>query len=180
MLRSGPCHACVTGPQDAESDDMMETALGPLDENERLQHVAPAITAIVPVEDRGRHELLRIAASLAQGLPDVYAQEIWRAAEALGVHPAPMEERLFYSPDIGTLARIGGCGYVLGRLSYLRRLHVEPHKAERDVAEDLERRGNAVFAVVVQHNAHCIGLIAVNLAAAARVAEPYTSSIDVS
>lgn len=48
---------------------MIARVPGPLDEDEqeRLQRLAPAIATMLPVEDRGRHELLRIAASLAKG-----------------------------------------------------------------------------------------------------------------
>lgn len=141
---------------------MMSSMHGPLDEDARLRSMAPAIAAIIPVEERGRHELLRIAASLAQGLPDGYAQEIVRAAPALDVHPAPIDERLSYSPNAGTLARIGGHVYVLGRLAYLRWLHLEPNKAERDVIDALEHRDNAVYAVVTLRDVHCLGLIAVS------------------
>lgn len=150
---------------------MMNNVLGPLDEDERLRRIAPAIAAIIPVEDRGRHELLRIAASLAQGLPDRYAQEILRAAAALTVHPMLIDERLLYTPSSGTLARIGSANFILGCLEYLRQLYVEPHKAERNVIEVLERQGNVVYAVVAQRDAHCLGLIAIKATATGAVAE---------
>ena len=161
----------------------MNTIVGSCDDDMRPAHIVPAISAIIPIDERGRHELLRVAASLAQGLPDVYARELLREAPALGVHPVPVDERLSYSPNEGTFARIEGRAYVLGRVSYLRWLHVEPHKAERDVIDALEKRGDVVYAVVAQHDSHCLGLIAVsgvNAVAAVAAARPVEAGHDAS
>lgn len=156
----------------------MNSNVGSRDDGVRPESIVPAISAIIPIEERGRHELLRVAASLAQGLPDVYAQEIVREAPELEVRPVPLDERLAYAPNEGTLARVDGNVYVLGRVSYLHWLHLEPHKAERDVIEALEKRGDAVYAVVAQRDSHCLGLIAVTgvtAAAAVTGAEPSES-----
>ena len=141
---------------------MMNGTLGPLDEDVRLRRLAPAISAIIPVEELGRLQLLRIAASLAQGLPDGYAREILRAAAALVVHPEPITKRVFYSANAGTVAHIGDRVFAMGRLEYLCRLHLEPHKAEWDAAATLERQGSTAYAVVAWPGTHYLGLIGFN------------------
>jgi cation transport ATPase len=134
---------------------------GPADEAERLVRHAPELVAVVPIEDRGRHELLRLAAALAAHLPGRYAAALVAAAGALGIQPARVEEVLSTAEDRGIVARIEGRTVALGRQDYLAELGVQPRLAEQHAAERVEVGRTAAWFVVALEGAHCLGILGV-------------------
>lgn len=67
-----------------------------------------------------------------------------------------------HAPNMGTMASIGNSLFIVGHLDFLRRLHVELHQGECEAADELERRGNYVYAVVAERDGHCLGHIAIS------------------
>jgi cation transport ATPase len=134
---------------------------GPAQEVDLLHQYAPDLTAIIPVEDRGRHELLRVAASLAQQIPDSYAQTIAIAAQALRIQPAAVDEVITQITDQGILARFEGRLVALGRVEFLGRIGALPHLAELHAAETIEDLESIPYFIVIVAERRCLGLLGI-------------------
>jgi len=137
---------------------------GPAHEADLLHRYAPALTAIVPVEDRGHHELLRVAASLARQLTDPYAQTIVAAASVLCIQPGPVDEVIMEVAAQGILGRFEGRLVALGRVEFLGQIGTLPHLAELHAAEKIEDLASVPFFVMVVENRHCLGLLGIKVA----------------
>jgi cation transport ATPase len=120
-----------------------------------------ALSVIAPVDSRGHHELLRLAAGLAPALHSPAGDALEQAIIALGVKPAPVERMVTSVRDIGAIALVDGALVALGRRSFLDDIGVRPRIAEVRVAERIERLGACAYFVVAVARGHCIGVIGV-------------------
>ncbi len=118
----------------------------------------PRLGMLAPVERRGRHELLRLAAGLAPLLHGPTGAAISQAIAAQGVEPAHVERVVSSVKDAGVIALIDGTLYALGRLSFLEGIGIRPRLAEMRVAERIERTGDSAYFVVAIARAHCLGV----------------------
>ena len=121
-------------------------------------HAEPRLGTLAPVDPRGRHELLRLAAGLAPLLHGAAGDGISHAIAAQGIEPAHVERVVSSVKDAGVIALIDGTLYALGRLSYLEGIGIRPRLAELRVAERIERTGDSAYFVVAVARAHCLGV----------------------
>ena len=119
------------------------------------------LSVIAPVDSRGHHELLRLAAGLAPSLHSPAGDALEQAIIALGVKPAPIERVVTSVRDIGAIALVDGALFALGRQSFLDDIGVRPRIAEVRVAERIERTGARAYFVVAVARGNCIGVIGV-------------------
>ncbi len=126
----------------------------------RAGQVARARRLATPVDPRGEHELLRIAAGLAPCLNGPTGQRLARALAASEVEPVQVERVVSSQRDLGVLALVDGALYVLGRTSFLEDIGVRPRQAELRVAERIERAGETAFFIVAIARTHCLGVVA--------------------
>lgn len=113
---------------------------------------------IAPVDPRGHHELLRLAAGLAPLLHGPTGDAILEATTALGIEPAHIERVVSSLKEHGVIALVGGVLYALGTRGFLEDIGVRPRLAEVRVAERIERAGDVPFFVVAVARAHCLGV----------------------
>ena len=122
---------------------------------------AGALSVIAPVDPRGRHELLRLAAGLAPSLHSPSGAALADAICAMGVKPATVERVVSSVRDAGALALVDGALFALGRRRFLDDIGARPHLAELRVAERIERAGACAYFVVAVARGQCIGVIGV-------------------
>jgi cation transport ATPase len=120
-----------------------------------------ALSVIAPVDSRGHHELLRLAAGLAPALHSPAGDALEQAIIALGVKPAPVERMVTSVRDIGAIALVDGALFALGSRSFLDDIGVRPRIAEVRMAERIERPGARAYFVVAVARGNCIGVIGV-------------------
>ncbi|MDE3229149.1 MAG: hypothetical protein KGO05_04660, partial [Chloroflexota bacterium] len=101
-----------------------------------------SLSAIVPIDPRGGHDLLRLAGGLARGLHSPTGDAIAAGVVAAGVEPAHVERVVSSLKERGVIALIGGVLYALGVRDFMRDIGVRPHDAELRVAERIERAGD--------------------------------------
>lgn len=118
----------------------------------------PRLGTLAPVDPRGRHELLRLAAGLAPLLHGPTGVAISQAIAAQGVEPAHVERVVSGIKDAGVIALIDGTLFALGRLTFLEGIGIRPRLAELRVAERIERTGDSAYFVVAVARAHCLGV----------------------
>jgi hypothetical protein len=121
------------------------------------------LTTIVPVGERGEHEVLRLSASLAWLLPDDFAQPIVAAAQAAGRKPAPTMDPYFRAYQEGVLARVEGRTLALGTIEFLARIGFIPHLAEVYAAERIEDLASLPFFLVDVTERRCLGILGIQL-----------------
>ena len=114
--------------------------------------------AIAPVDPRGRHELLRLAAGLAPFLHGATGDAIVEATTTMGIEPAHIERVVSSLKEHGVIALVDGVLYALGTRSFLEDIGVRPRLAEVRVAERIERTGDVPYFVVAVARAHCLGV----------------------
>lgn len=117
--------------------------------------------AIIPVDPRGRHELLRLAAGLALALPGPIGELIAHDAAKLDVAPAYVERGVVSVPDRGVIALVDGTLVALACRCFLETVGVRLNRAELRVAERIENSGDLAFYVVSMARARCLGVIGV-------------------
>lgn len=127
---------------------------------------AAILMEVLSVQDGEQGGLLRLAASLVWHLDDAYAQALVRAAEAAGIHPAPLEGPHLWATQEGILSMVDGRALALGRLEFLQRLGLRPHVGEIAAAHRQEARGCIPFFLVTVSTEHCIGLLGIRLSSA--------------
>lgn len=127
---------------------------------------AAVLVDVLPVGGDDQHELLRLAASLVWHLDGAYAQALVCAAEAVGIHPAPLEGPHLWVPQEGVLSMIDGRPLALGRLAFLQRLDLRLQAAEIAIAHRQEERGRIPFLLVAVSAGQCIGLLGIRFSAA--------------
>lgn len=113
---------------------------------------------VTPVDPRGRHELLRLAAGLAPLLHSPTGDAIVEATGGLGIEPARVERVVTSLRDSGVIALVDGVLYALGKRSFLEDIGIRPHMAETRVAERIERSGGVPYFVVAVARANCLGV----------------------
>ncbi|HEX8731786.1 MAG TPA: hypothetical protein VF725_06960 [Ktedonobacterales bacterium] len=118
-----------------------------------------SLGAVVPIDPRGRHDLLRLAGGLAHGLHSPTGDAIAAGVVATGIEPAPVERVVSSLKGYGVIALVGGILYALGVRDFMRDIGVRPHDAELRVADRIERAGDIAFFVVAIARAHCVGVI---------------------
>lgn len=119
----------------------------------------PHLSAIVPVDPRGRHELLRLAAALAPSLQGPMGDFIAASIAALGIAPAHMDRVVATVPDGGAIALVDDTLVVLGRRLFLETIGVRLNRAELRAAERIEADGDLAYFVVAIARAHCLGVV---------------------
>ncbi len=129
-----------------------------LDPSQSAPSQSLRLGAIAPVDPRGHHELLRLAAGLAQHLHGPTGDAIVTATKALGIEPAHIERVVSSLREQGVIALVDGILYALGRQSYLEDMGVRPRVAEMRVAERIERSGDVPYFIVAVARAHCLGV----------------------
>jgi cation transport ATPase len=145
-------------PREGAADISQRAALDtPLAEARQSDH-EQRLGIIAPVDPRGRHELLRLAAGLAPFLHSANGAAIAKAAAALDIEPAHIERVVSSQKDLGVIALVDGVLYALGRQSFLEDIGVRPHVAEVRVAERIERSGEMAYFIVAVARAHCLGV----------------------
>lgn len=120
-----------------------------------------SLAALIPIEDRGHHELLRLAAALGAYLRSEVAAALARAASAEGIIPPTVGVVIAQDPAQGVLARVEGRHLALGSHTYLTMLGLAPKRAETHAAAGLEASGVEVLYLVCVDDAHCIGLLGI-------------------
>lgn len=130
------------------------------DQIAQTQRVVPEqhLGAIAPVDPRGHHELLRLAAGLAPFLHGPTGDAIVEATTALSIEPAHIERVVSSLKEHGVIALVGGVLYALGTRGFLEDIGVRPRQAEIRVAERIERAGDVPYFVVAVARAHCLGV----------------------
>jgi cation transport ATPase len=121
------------------------------------------VTAVIPVEDRGRHELLRLAAGLGAYLRPEYGEAIEAAARSEDIAPAHVETVMICDVGQGAVARVEGRHLALGRYGYLVQLGLVPKPAEVHVARHIEATGNVALYLMVVEDGHCLGILGVEI-----------------
>ena len=119
------------------------------------------VTAVIPVEDRGQNELLRLAAALSLYLHSELAEAIVIAARSESVVPAHASQPLWRDAEHGVVARIEGRQLVLGRYDYLVQHGVAPKLAELHAARQVEARGGTALYLAVLEDGRCLGIVGV-------------------
>lgn len=114
--------------------------------------------AVAPVDPRGHHELLRLAAGLAPYLHGPTGDAIAEATAALGIEPAHIERVVSSLKEHGVIALVGGVLYALGTRGFLEDIGVRPRLAEVRVAEKIERSGDIPYFIVAVARAQCLGV----------------------
>ena len=137
-------------PAHASFDDALGQA-------QRMIH-EQRLGAVAPVDPRGHHELLRLAAGLAPYLHGPTGDAIVEATTALGIEPAHIERVVSSLKEHGVIALVGGVLYALGTRGFLEDIGVRPRLAEVRVAERIERAGEVPFFIVAVARAHCLGV----------------------
>jgi cation transport ATPase len=128
---------------------------------ERIHTEAPGLVAVLPIEDRGRHELIRLGAALARHLPGATGSPVLNAAHALGITVPEVEKIEEVQPDEGILALIEGRHVAFGRETFVSRVAQHPHLAEREAGHRIEAQNGVAFYVVVLDSKHCVGLLGI-------------------
>lgn len=118
--------------------------------------------AIVPVDPRGRHELVRLAAGLGLRLPGAIGEQIAHDAATLGIAPARVERVVVSVPDRGIIALVDDALVALACRCFLEIIGVRLNRAELRVAERIENAGDRAFFVVSIARGHCLGVIGVS------------------
>ncbi|HQN52282.1 MAG TPA: heavy metal translocating P-type ATPase, partial [Phenylobacterium sp.] len=128
-----------------------------VDKTGTLTEGRPAVTAVVPADDRDEVELLRLAAGLERASEHPLAAAIVRAARDRGLTLAEPQD--FRSPvGQGVLGRVEGRAVVVGGRALLAEHGVDPAPlAER--ADALRREGATVVFVAI--NGALAGLLAI-------------------
>lgn len=142
------------GAAQASPHATLDTSLAQAHDAASQQHLG----AIAPVDPRGRHELLRLAAGLAPFLHGATGDAIVEATAAMGVEPAHIERVVSSLKEHGVIALVDGVLFALGTRSFLEDIGVRPRVAEVRVAERIERAGDVPYFVVAVARAHCLGV----------------------
>jgi cation transport ATPase len=121
------------------------------------------VIAVIPVEDRGRHELLRLAAGLGEYLQPEFAAALTAAARSEDILPAHVEPVIVQDALQGVLARVEERHLALGRYGNLLQLGLVPKAAEVHVARRIAAAGNTALYLMVVEDGHCIGLIGIEM-----------------
>lgn len=124
--------------------------------------LAPAqrrVGPIIPVDPRGRHELLRLAVGLAAALPGPIGELIARDAAESDIAPARVERVVVSVPDRGIIALVDDTLVALACRGFLETVGVRLNRAELRVAERIENAGDLAFFVVSITRGHCLGVI---------------------
>ena len=132
----------------------LDTTMAQAQEAASQQHLG----TIAPVDPRGQHELLRLAAGLAPFLHGVTGDAIVEATTAMGVEPARIERVVSSLKEHGVIALVDGVLYALGTRSFLEDIGVRPRGAEVRVAERIERAGDVPYFIGAVARAHCLGV----------------------
>ncbi|HEX8730154.1 MAG TPA: hypothetical protein VF739_16095 [Ktedonobacterales bacterium] len=119
----------------------------------------PHLSAIVPVDPRGRHELLRLAAALAPSLQGPMGNFITASIATLGIAPAHVDRVVATLPDSGSIALVDDTLVTLGRRLFLETIGVRLNRADLRAAERIEADGDLAYFVVAVARAHCLGVI---------------------
>ncbi|HEY8325825.1 MAG: hypothetical protein ACHQ1E_12040 [Ktedonobacterales bacterium] len=119
----------------------------------------PHLSAIVPVDPRGRHELLRLAAALAPSLEGPMGDFIAASIAALGIAPAHVERVVATVPDGGSIALVDDTLVALGRRCFLETIGIRLNRADERAAERIEAGGDLAYFVVAVARTHCLGVI---------------------
>ncbi len=121
------------------------------------------VIAIIPVEDRARQELLRLAAGLAAHLQPDYASALAEAAQKENIIPAQVEDVTTYEDSQGVAARVEDRHLALGQYSYLLQLGLAPMAANVHVARHIAAAGNTALYLMVIEDNRCLGLIGIEV-----------------
>lgn len=121
------------------------------------------VIAIIPIEDRGRQELLRLAAGLGEHLQPEYASALADAAHQENIIPAQVEEVTTYDGVQGVAARVESRHLALGQYPYLLQLGLAPKAAEVHVARRITAAGNTALYLMVVEDNRCLGLIGIEV-----------------
>ena len=119
------------------------------------------VTAVIPVEDRGRHELLRLAAALGTYLQSDMAKALTTAARDEHIAPAHAWRPLWCDAAHGVVARVEGRQLALGTYSYLVQRGVVPKLAELHAARHVEARGGTALYLAVLEEGRCLGIVGI-------------------
>lgn len=103
-----------------------------LDKTGTLTEGRPVVTDILPREGMTEETLLRLAAGMELRSEHPLAEAVLRKAGELGITPAEAEEFSSVSGK-GVTAKLDGCQYAAGSISYLKELGVEV-KPEEELA----------------------------------------------
>lgn len=145
-------------PREGSADATQRVSLDTTPTGARQSDHEQRLGIIAPVDPRGRHELLRLAAGLAPFLHSATGSAIAQAAASLDIEPAHIERVVTSQRDLGVIALVDGVLYALGRQSFLEDIGVRPHVAEVRVAERIERSGEMAYFIVAIARAHCLGV----------------------
>jgi|GEM_PF-3392670 len=152
----------VSGAQNTEElSDHAHTGCGPTDELERIRQEAPGLVAVLPVEDRGRHELIRLGAALAGHMPGEAGRSILNAAHALDIKIPAVEAVEKVQPGAGVLGRIEGRQVALGTEQFITSVVQFPHLAILEAGHRIAAQHALPLYVVVLDRPHCLGILGV-------------------
>lgn len=121
------------------------------------------VIAIFPVEDHGRHELLRLAAGLGEHLQPEYAAALAEAAQKENIIPAQVEDVTTYHDSLGVAARVENRHLALGQYPYLLQLGLAPMAADVHLARRIAAAGNTALYLMVVEDNRCLGLIGIEV-----------------
>lgn len=126
-----------------------------------LPRLAPELElyATVPVDPRGRGELLRVAAALGGALGGALGRALTETARAHDTPPAHIAVVITHVPDSGVLATVAGRLVAMGTQRFLAQLGVVPRRAELQAAARLEAAGDQVLYVMTLSQPHCLGIL---------------------
>lgn len=119
------------------------------------------VIAVLPIEDRGRHELLRLASGLGAYLQPEFAEALAIAARDEDITPAQLETVTTCDALQGVLACVEERQLALGRYSYLLQLGLVPKPAAVHVARHIAATGNTALYLMVVEDNRCIGVIGI-------------------
>lgn len=134
-----------------------------ISDNKTARALHARVTAVIPIEDRGRHELLRLAAGLGEYLQPEFAKALATAAHDEDITPAQVETVTTYDATQGVLARVEERQLALGRYSYLVQFALVPKAAEVHVARHIAAIGNTPLYLMVVEDNRCLGLISIEM-----------------
>ncbi len=119
------------------------------------------VTAVIPIEDRGRHELLRLAAALGNYLQPTYRDALSAAAHGEGIMPATVEMVIAQNEAQGVVANVEERRLALGQYSYLLQFGLVPRAAEVHVARHIAATGNTALYLILMDVNRCLGIIGI-------------------
>jgi Cd2+/Zn2+-exporting ATPase len=117
----------------------------------------PHITDLIAVNGYHEDELLALSATVESRSEHPLAQAVIQAAEERGLSIAPADDFLAY-PGMGVRARVDGSTLLVGSRKLMQQEGYDVDPNMNDEVIRLEREGKTVLLI---HNEHCVGAIAV-------------------